>query len=300
MGRPRLILLVRHGESEGNRDKTVNQYVPNNKVPLTAKGHEQARQAGILLREYLKEGDSICFYTSPYQRARQTLNDIVEGIKDIGVDYKVYEEPRMREQDFGNFQSTLDEMQQMWVERARYGHFFYRIPFGESAADVYDRCASFNETLFRQFSKDSFPSVLVLVTHGIWARVFLMKWFRWSVEHFEDLQNVPHCDWIAMKKNTETQRYKLMTHLETWSELEDPQREKRLKEDTTEELKHTTSSLNECEMNKVLEAAVKARDEQVKRAHDTRAMYSKLIEGEDEDNGGEDEENVQPSQSDAS
>ena len=94
----------------------------------------------------------------------------------------------MREQDFGNFQPSLDEMELIWKERAQYGHFFYRIPHGESAADVYDRVASFMESLFRQFRSDDFPNILVLVSHGIWSRVFIMKWFKWSYEEFESLK----------------------------------------------------------------------------------------------------------------
>lgn len=211
MGRPRLILLVRHGESHGNRDKSVNCYTPNHKVPLTENGHQQAFESGLKLRDLLKDDESVCFYTSPYLRTRQTLQGIIKGLNDgvqesenepenkKKVEYVVHEEPRMREQDFGNFQGTPDEMKEIWIERARYGHFFYRIPHGESAADVYDRCSSFNDTLFRQFKRDDFPEVLVLVTHGIWARVFLQRWFRWSVEYFEDLQNIPHCSWIQLE-----------------------------------------------------------------------------------------------------
>ena len=89
---------------------------------------------------------------------------------------KVYEEPRLREQDFGNFQPCSAEMERIWHERAAYGHFFYRIPNGESAADAYDRVSVFNESLWRQFAEDDFASVLVLVTHGLMTRIFLMKW----------------------------------------------------------------------------------------------------------------------------
>ena len=108
----------------------MNQYIPNHKVPLTNHGHEQALEAGKLLKSLLKEDDSICFYTSPYLRARQTTNDIIEGINDTGVKYVIEEEPRMREQDFGNFQGTKEEMQRIWVERAKYGPFFDRIHHG--------------------------------------------------------------------------------------------------------------------------------------------------------------------------
>ena len=88
----------------------------------------------------------------------------------------MHEEPRLREQDFGNFQPCSAEMERMWQERADYGHFFYRIPNGESAADAYDRVSGFNESMWRQFNEPDFPSVCVLVTHGLMTRVFLMKW----------------------------------------------------------------------------------------------------------------------------
>lgn len=137
-----------------------------------------------------------------------------------GLSHIVHEEPRMREQDFGNFQSTPDAMEQIWEERAHYGHFFYRIPHGESAADVYDRVASFNELLFRQFlADDDFPSVLVLVTHGIWARVFLMKWFRWLYEYFESLRNIPHAQFLVMKRGEDSHRYCLKTRMLTWDDV---------------------------------------------------------------------------------
>lgn len=127
----------------------------------------------------------------------------------------------MREQDFGNFQSTSEQMEKVWQERAHYGHFFFRIPHGESAADVYDRIASFNETLFRQFQQENFPNILILVTHGIWARVFLMKWFRWSYEEFESLRNIPHCHYLIMKREATSGKFILKTPLKTWDDLPD-------------------------------------------------------------------------------
>ena len=50
----------------------------------------------------------------------------------------------------------------MWQERADYGHFFYRIPDGESAADAYDRVSGFNESLWRQFGEKDCASVCIL------------------------------------------------------------------------------------------------------------------------------------------
>ena len=132
----------------------------------------------------------------------------------------------MREQDFGNFQPCSAEMERMWQERADYGHFFYRIPNGESAADAYDRVSGFNESLWRQFGEDDFASVCVLVTHGLMSRVFLAKWYHFTVEYFEDLRNVNHCEFLIMRKQ-ENGKYLLENKLRTWSEL---RRERALKE----------------------------------------------------------------------
>lgn len=163
--------------------------------------------------------------------------------KKSNIKYKVREEPRLREQDFGNFQGSIKQMAKVWEERAHYGHFFYRIPNGESAADVYDRVAGFNETLFRQFQNDDFPSVLVLVSHGIWCRVFLMKWYRWGYEKFEEFRNLGHCEFLIMEReglenesnnhhhynnnnneqksstsSSSAKRYALLTPLRTWND----------------------------------------------------------------------------------
>lgn len=77
-------------------------------------------------------------------------------------------------------------MERMWQERADYGHFFYRIPNGESAADAYDRISGFNESLWRQFGEDDFASVCVLGMHVV---VFS---FADSLTIFSP-HIVPHC-----------------------------------------------------------------------------------------------------------
>jgi broad specificity phosphatase PhoE len=202
----------------------VNQTTSNHQICLTERGFNQARHAGQRLVTLLRENERVLVYTSPYKRARQTANEITAVLRDSGVEYRTREEPRLREQDFGNFQGDQQEMQRIWMDRARYGHFFYRIPHGESAADVYDRCAGFNETLFRQFNSDKFPEVLVLVTHGIWARVFLMKWFRWSYEKFESLRNLRHCQFVVMEcadGAEDKMKYYLKTRLLTWDDQDD-------------------------------------------------------------------------------
>ncbi|KAK1832158.1 hypothetical protein QBC39DRAFT_257354 [Podospora conica] len=227
MGKPRLLILIRHAQSEGNRNRDIHQTVPDHRVKLTQEGWQQAYEAGRRLRKLLRPNDTLHFFTSPYRRTRETTEGILATLTSDDPDpspfkrnnIKVYEEPRLREQDFGNFQPCSAEMERMWQERADYGHFFYRIPNGESAADAYDRISGFNESLWRQFGEDDFASVCVLVTHGLMSRVFLMKWYHFSVEYFEDLRNVNHCEFLIMRQHDETGKYILENKLRTWSEL---------------------------------------------------------------------------------
>lgn len=222
-----MIILIRHAQSEGNKNRDIHQTTPDHRVRLTPEGHRQAQEAGQRLRELLRPDDTLHFFTSPYRRTRETTEGILESLTSDSPSpspfprhtIKVYEEPRLREQDFGNFQPCSAEMERMWMERADYGHFFYRIPNGESAADAYDRVSGFNESLWRLFGEDDFASVNVLVTHGLMTRVFLMKWYHWSVEYFEDLRNINHCEFVILTHNPDNGKYTLQNKLRTWSDL---------------------------------------------------------------------------------
>ena len=46
-----------------------------------------------------------------------------------------------------------------------------------------------------------------------------MKWYHFSVEYFEDLRNIDHCEFVVMKRSKENQKYILQNELRTWSEL---------------------------------------------------------------------------------
>ncbi|KAJ3144606.1 hypothetical protein HK101_002645 [Irineochytrium annulatum] len=152
---------------------------------------EEDRDEGRAFRKQIR------FFVSPYQRTRETFKGIVEGLDERY--YDCYEEPRLREQDFGNFQRK-EVMDRCKKEREAFGHFYYRFPGGESGADVYDRMSTFLETLYRQMERPDFPQVVVIVGHGLSARLLMMRWFHWSVESFEALENLRHCEMVVMKR----------------------------------------------------------------------------------------------------
>jgi broad specificity phosphatase PhoE len=186
--RPHRIILIRHAETEANVDERLYAIKPDHAMELTVRGHGQARHAGESLRATL-DGERTRVYLSPYVRTRQTLAGLALG--DL-VD-RAYEEPRLREQDWGNFQDN-DVIAKARRERDEFGHFYYRFPHGESGADVYDRVSTFLETLYRDFEKSHYPDNVLLVTHGLTMRLFCMRWFHWSIEFFESLNNPDHCE----------------------------------------------------------------------------------------------------------
>lgn len=102
--RPRRIILVRHGESEGNVDESVYTQVADPKITLTEKGMAQAEDCGknirkMIERDYVDDW-KVYFYVSPYRRTLETLRCLARAFTRQRI-AGWREEPRLREQDFG-------------------------------------------------------------------------------------------------------------------------------------------------------------------------------------------------------
>jgi broad specificity phosphatase PhoE len=206
--RPKRIILVRHGESEGNLDRSRYQSKQDFALQLTPAGIQQAQQAGMQIKELL-DNEKVYVYLSPFFRTRETFQHIRESIENNVT--KAIEDPRIREQDWGHLRHP-DDNKGIIEERDNFSTFYYRIPDGESGADVYDRVSSFFDTLHRDFEKTDFPENVLIVSHGLTMRLFLMRWFHWSVEEFENLHNPKNCQIVVMEKQADN-HYKLISEL---------------------------------------------------------------------------------------
>ncbi|HEX9226459.1 MAG TPA: histidine phosphatase family protein [Arthrobacter sp.] len=211
MSAPGKIIMIRHGQSAANADTSIYNRVPDYRIPLTELGVQQARAAGEEVRRLL-DGRQACVYVSPYLRAYQTLEALNLG----PLIERVIEEPRLREQDWANFQ-IAGEIEDQKELRNAYGHFFYRFREGESGSDVYDRISSFMETLYRHWSKPSYAPNALFVTHGLTMRLFCMRWFHWSVEYFESLNNPDNAE-VRTLLRTELDKYELDKPFSQWVE----------------------------------------------------------------------------------
>lgn len=217
--RPLRIVLVRHGQSEANVDPTVFERVPDHAIALTPTGFEQAAVTGAALRELFDE-EPVRVYVSPYRRTLQTLDGL--GIDDLIESAR--QEPRLREQDWANFQDSVDIARQRKL-RDSYGHFFYRFTDGESGADVYDRVSTFLETLHRDWDSKHSPRNVLIVSHGLTMRLFCMRWFHWSVDFFESLSNPDNAETRTLVRQ-EDYRYKLDRPFQQWSTCTPTERER--------------------------------------------------------------------------
>eukprot|EP01121_Diplochlamys_sp_Union-15-3_P000255 TRINITY_DN1025_c0_g1_i1.p1 TRINITY_DN1025_c0_g1~~TRINITY_DN1025_c0_g1_i1.p1 ORF type:complete len:286 (+),score=38.06 TRINITY_DN1025_c0_g1_i1:56-859(+) len=174
--KPKRIILFRHGESEGNINHEVYAETPDNQVKLTLKGEQQARDAGMKLRKLIGD-ETVRFFVSPYERSWRTLECILETSNIPEERYTIREEPRLREQDWGNFQDPKS-VGLFMKDRLKFGSFYYRLPNGESGADVYDRVTTFWSTLHREWKFENCLDNFVIVSHGITCRMFLMRYYN--------------------------------------------------------------------------------------------------------------------------
>jgi broad specificity phosphatase PhoE len=211
--KPHRIILVRHGESEGNIDKSIYGVKPDYTLELTAEGRKQAFEAGQKISEIVKN-ESMFFYVSPMWRTRSTFEEIAKSLDRSKIEYR--EEPRIREQEWGHLR-TIEEGKKVEEIRDAYGTFYFRIPDGESAADVYDRISDFFGTLHRDFRKDNYSQNAIIVTHGMAIRLFLMKWFHWTVEEFELLANPKNCEIVILEQDLNG-KFRLKSDVKKWDD----------------------------------------------------------------------------------
>jgi len=218
---PNRIYLVRHGQSEGNINPKVYHHKGDSRLELTAKGIEQAHEAGARLAGLIAERDAqrkepgkIFIGVSPFERAQQTLYGMYDGglPRDrVGV---VLHDPRLREQEFGNFQPP-GLSAAVRAEIASVGRFYYRRPNAESSADVFDRIAAFWQCLLSDgpdnllLGRTEDYDTCVLVTHGLTIRLLLMVVCQWSVETFETVFNIGNCQHLTLRKNVDKLGYEL-------------------------------------------------------------------------------------------
>lgn len=175
--RPLTLVFVRHGESEANivqlADKAGDssgyteefRKIANSEVKLTTRGIEQAKAAGLWIKENINGGVFDEYYVSSFRRARETAShlELPQG-EDSGI-WKIRD--YLREQSWGYFDNLpAKERQQRFGEfmatKDRDGHYWSALG-GESDADLEFRAKlGIVATMYREAGGGS----AIAVSHG--------------------------------------------------------------------------------------------------------------------------------------
>jgi len=195
------LVLVRHGQSEGNAAKRLSEAGDHSaftrdfldrhsaSLRLTDKGREQARLAGEFLRgEFFKDGKGFDrYYTSEYIRAMETA-----GLLDLpGAQW--FCDFYLTERDWGELDICSDEERELKygaeMRRRQVEPFFWRAPGGESFSELCLRVDRVLHTLHRECADKR----VLIVCHGEVMRAFQVRLERLSQVRFKRLvfSNLP-------------------------------------------------------------------------------------------------------------
>jgi NAD+ kinase len=202
MALPVDLVIVRHGESEGNvanrrsRKGDHSAFTADflsrhsSSWKLTPKGVEQAIAAGNWIRQCIAEYFDR-YYVSDYVRALHTaaLLGLPEAVW--------FREYYLRERDRGDIDVMSQEMlEQEYAEalkRRKINAFYWRPPGGESLADLSLRVDRVLGTLDRECSEMK----VIKVNHGEVAWISRMRIERFTVQRFMELDaSEDPRDWI--------------------------------------------------------------------------------------------------------
>lgn len=164
---PKLLVLVRHAESEGNiqsADERAKFGLATHAYGLTPRGQKQAKLTGQYLRK--RFGSFDVYYQSYYSRTKQTLQIIYP-------EAHVYEDARLAEGQRGIWHTmTIAQMKKRFPEeierKNREGLYHYRPWGGENWPDIELRIHSFLGTLSRDYSGKR----VICAVHGHWLILF--------------------------------------------------------------------------------------------------------------------------------
>ena len=160
------IYFTRHGETVWNVENKICGMTDS---PLTARGQQQARQLGALVRDSGLRIDEILY--SPLSRAADTAKAIAAA---TGLPARC--EPRLREQCFGKYEGTPRDGAEFRISKT---HFADRYDGGESMMQLAQRIYNLLDEL-----KAATGKTYLLVAHNGIARVVHSYFYDMTNEEY--------------------------------------------------------------------------------------------------------------------
>lgn len=145
------ILIVRHAETDYNKNRRIQGWVNKN---LNSEGIKQAKK---LAKRLQKEKIDV-IYSSDLIRCKKTIEPYLKKNK-----VPIYYDKNLRERRFGIFEGKKGEEYQKWKEKENPNKDLNkRVPKGESFNDVMKRAIK----SFEKIRKKEKGKNILIVTHG--------------------------------------------------------------------------------------------------------------------------------------
>jgi probable phosphoglycerate mutase len=145
------LILIRHGESEGNRDRV---FTLTSAVPLTDRGREQVRAAASwIAARYVPRR----IVASPFVRAQQTADELA-AVLAVPIEVEV----DLRERSYGELAGQPYAILQTRTDFDPGAYWLWRPPGGETLIEVARRAGAVLDRLAAASPEDD----VVVVSHG--------------------------------------------------------------------------------------------------------------------------------------
>jgi probable phosphoglycerate mutase len=156
-----MIYLVRHGQTEFNRERRIQGHVDS---PLTELGVRQAKAVGRLLADLIRDPEGWRIVSSPLGRARSTAEIVAGKLGGLPVEL----DARLQEMSWGSFDGRLRaEMEAEHPDTfGKTGWAFDAPTDGETYEDVTARVGDWLTSLPPEPERK-----IIAVAHGISGRV---------------------------------------------------------------------------------------------------------------------------------
>jgi broad specificity phosphatase PhoE len=184
------LLIWRHGRTDWNH---TGRFQGQADVPLDDRGHLQAKTAAQVLAGFRPAR----IVSSDLSRARQTAAPLAEL-----TGLPVTTDRRLREIHVGSWEGlTADQVAAVDPERAhRYflGEDIRRSETGETVAEV---AARVTEVLTEVAEQASDGDTVVVVMHGLAARVGVCRFVGFPQETWQLFSGMQNCGWISLERH---------------------------------------------------------------------------------------------------
>jgi broad specificity phosphatase PhoE len=145
------LILIRHGQSEGNRDRV---FTLTPAVPLTDHGRVQARAAGRWIADRYAPRKIVA---SPFVRAQQTAEELAQ-VLDVPIEI----EHDLRERSYGDLAGQPYSILQARTDFDPTTYWLWRPPGGETLIEVAQRAGAVLDRLVEAAPEDD----MIVVSHG--------------------------------------------------------------------------------------------------------------------------------------